>query len=120
MKAVMISVIGGRAVLVGKSYQDIPDELLLMEEYDEDLCADCLIDEETWESVKEFNDSESQVMSFMKDEFDMALGRSEEDYKEMKEALRKIFVEEYKSEDLWIKIEDRLDSMEWGEKAVFV
>ena len=128
MKVFMIGVVGGRAVVVTKLIMDIPNEVLTLEEYDEDIVSEHNMDEGLWFVIKDFvtkkgdsNESnDATVQSFCIDEVDGALGFSNSDYNEMKKVLSNVFVNEYKCDDMWKQIETTLDEMEWDEEPVFI
>ena len=118
MKVAMLSVVGGRAVMVGKGYMEVSDDLLQQDVFTDEMEED--IGEEMWNSIKEFLESGNEVQVFVHDEVDFVLGRSEENYIEMKETLGGVFCEEYDSENLWKKISKLLDEMNWEQELQVV
>ena len=115
MKGVMLYVVAGRATFVRKSTFEFDNEVVEATEFQEEF--EDLLDEELWCSLKEYKSKGNKVQVFCCDEVDLVIGSSKEDYVEMKEALGKLFCDEYNSENLWKKINEQLDEMDWNDES---
>ena len=115
MKVVMLSVVAGRAIFVGKGTFDFDNVVIDSTEFQEEF--EDLLDEELWCSLKEYKSKGNKVQVFCHDEVDLVIGSSKEDYVEMKEALGKLFCDEYNSANLWKKINEQLDEMDWNDES---